>query len=49
MRSDKLSQYIFYAGWLGLPWLWTVHVLYWRGPKHGNPENEGIVNPDDRT
>jgi hypothetical protein len=31
-----------------LPWLWIVHVLYWRGNKE--EEHEGVhVNPDDRT
>lgn len=46
MRSDLLSKRLFLVGCLGLPWLWTVHVM-----NHGNTEenDEGLLNPDDRT
>lgn len=51
MRSDLLSQRFFGIGCLGLPWLWTVHALYWKGLKEGEEpdEQEGLLNPDDRT
>ena len=54
MRSDLLSKRLFAAGCLGLPWLWTVHVMYhWKdggGGEDGEQENnEGLLNPDDRT
>ena len=51
MRSDLLSKRLFAAGCLGLPWLWTVHVMYhWKGADDGEQEqNEGLLNPDDRT
>ena len=29
MREDVLAKRMFFAGCLGLPWLWTVHSLYW--------------------
>ena len=48
MRTDLLSKRLFAAGCLGLPWLWIVHVLYWRG-NHDAETNEGLINPDDRT
>lgn len=47
MRSDLLSKRIFFAGFLGLPWLWIVHILYWRTNEESN--DQGILNPDDRT
>jgi len=53
MRSDLLSKRLFAAGCLGLPWLWTVHVLYHWKPKGSSGEddqdehNEGLLNPDD--
>lgn len=46
MRSDVLSQRLFYAGCCGLPWLWLAHVLY-----HWNldelPVEASTINPDD--
>mmetsp|Transcript_21789 Transcript_21789/g.60570 ORF Transcript_21789/g.60570 Transcript_21789/m.60570 type:complete len:118 (+) Transcript_21789:75-428(+) len=44
MRSDVLSKYMFYVGSLGLPWLWIVHVLYFRGNQESG---EGLINPED--
>jgi len=59
MRSDLLSKRLFAAGCLGLPWLWTVHVMYHLNEKHEESSdadgeqqqqtNEGLLNPDDRT
>jgi hypothetical protein len=46
MRSDLLSKRLFFAGCLGLPWLWIVHILYWRSNEESN--DQGILNPDDR-
>jgi hypothetical protein len=49
MRTDLLSKRMFTAGCFGLPWLWTVHVLYWRN-NHKNNEDEqqgGLLNADD--
>ena len=46
MRSDLLSKRMFMGGMFGLPWLWVVHVLYFRGNKESE---EGLMNPDDRT
>lgn len=48
MRTDLLSKRIFMAGWFGLPWLWIVHVLYWKD-NHEGETNQGLLNPDDRT
>jgi hypothetical protein len=60
MRTDLLSKRLFTAGCFGLPWLWIVHALYWRGQttssggrNNGEEEeeeenNEGLLNPDDR-
>uniref|UniRef100_A0A7S3P8C1 Gamma-secretase subunit PEN-2 n=1 Tax=Amphora coffeiformis TaxID=265554 RepID=A0A7S3P8C1_9STRA len=45
MRSDLLSKRFFFAGCLGLPWLWIVHILYWRTNEESN--DQGILNPDD--
>ena len=45
MRSDLLSKRMFMGGMFGLPWLWVVHVLYFRGNKESE---EGLMNPDDR-
>lgn len=48
MRSDLLSKRLFMAGCFGLPWLWTVHVLYhWKGAEEEN-NDEALLNPDDR-
>ena len=47
MRTDLLSKRLFQAGCFGLPWLWIVHVLYWRG--NTSEANEALLNPDDRT
>ena len=47
MRTDLLSKRIFSVGCFGLPWLWVVHVLYWRGNEEGEA-SQGILNPDDR-
>lgn len=44
MRSDLLSKRLFFGGLLGLPWLWIVHVLYFKGNQQ---TNEGLINPDD--
>uniref|UniRef100_A0A7S3DXT4 Gamma-secretase subunit PEN-2 n=1 Tax=Entomoneis paludosa TaxID=265537 RepID=A0A7S3DXT4_9STRA len=44
MRSDLLSKRLFFGGLLGLPWLWIVHVLYFRGNQESD---EGLINPDD--
>ena len=30
LRDDELSQKYFYAGCLGLPWLWIVHVMNYK-------------------
>ena len=46
MRTDLLSKRLFTAGCFGLPWLWIVHILYWRG--YQEEQNQGILNPDDR-
>lgn len=46
MRSDLLSKRLFFAGCFGLPWLWIVHILYWRTNEETN--DQGIINPDDR-
>lgn len=46
MRTDILSKRLFQAGCFGLPWLWIVHVLYWRGSRQES--TEAILNPDDR-
>lgn len=46
MRTDLLSKRMFTAGCFGLPWLWTVHVLYWRNHTEDD-EQEGLLNPDD--
>jgi hypothetical protein len=48
MRTDLLSKRLFLTGCLGLPWLWTVHVLYWKSRKEGGDANQGLLNPDDR-
>ncbi|EEC50117.1 predicted protein [Phaeodactylum tricornutum CCAP 1055/1] len=45
MRTDILSKRLFQAGCFGLPWLWIVHVLYWRGSRQES--TEAILNPDD--
>ena len=45
MRSDLLSKR-FFGGFLGLPWLWIVHVLYFRGNQESD---EGLINPENRT
>jgi len=45
MRTDLLSKRLFTAGCFGLPWLWIVHILYWRG--YQEEQNQGILNPDD--
>ena len=47
MRTDLLSKRLFTAGCFGLPWMWIVHVLYWRGNQ--GESNQGLINPDDRT
>ncbi|KAL7569339.1 hypothetical protein ACA910_016881 [Epithemia clementina (nom. ined.)] len=45
MRSDLLSKRFFFGGLFGLPWLWIVHVLYFRGNQQSE---EGLLNnPDD--
>jgi Presenilin enhancer-2 subunit of gamma secretase len=53
MRSDLLSKRVFYAGCFGLPWLWTVHVLYhWKNASSFSEnvvDDEALLNPDDRT
>ena len=36
MREDLLSKRLFLAGCFGLPWLWVVHVLYYRNKKRGD-------------
>ena len=52
MRSDLLSKRVFYAGCFGLPWLWTVHVLYhWKNASSFSEnvtDDEALLNPDDR-
>jgi len=51
---------MFTFGCFGLPWLWICHVLYWQQQKglghpdnaeggSGSSQNEGLINPDDRT
>eukprot|EP00527_Entomoneis_sp_CCMP2396_P009649 CAMPEP_0198136784 /NCGR_PEP_ID=MMETSP1443-20131203/388_1 /TAXON_ID=186043 /ORGANISM="Entomoneis sp., Strain CCMP2396" /LENGTH=116 /DNA_ID=CAMNT_0043798059 /DNA_START=122 /DNA_END=472 /DNA_ORIENTATION=+ len=44
MRSDLLSKRMFFGGLFGLPWLWIVHVFYFRGSQESD---EGLINPDD--
>jgi Presenilin enhancer-2 subunit of gamma secretase len=52
MRSDVLSRRLFYAGCCGLPWLWVVHVWYWKTYVQGNEDHDHnpdvLLNPDDR-
>jgi hypothetical protein len=43
-----LSKRIFTAGCFGLPWLWIVHVFYWRNNAGTTEdEQEGLLNADD--
>eukprot|EP01083_Nonionella_stella_P265052 898351_1 len=44
MRSDLLSKRMFLGGCFGLPWLWIVHIFYFRGNQESD---EGLINPDD--
>jgi hypothetical protein len=36
MRDDVLAKRMFIAGCFGLPFLWTVHSLYWYRKQHPN-------------
>jgi len=45
MRADVLSQRIFTAGCFGLPWLWMVHALYYKGLEN-EPNNGETVSAD---
>ena len=40
IELDVLSKRFYYAGFLGLPWLWIVHVLNWHGKK------KEVLRPD---
>lgn len=36
MRDDVLAKRMFIVGCFGLPFLWTVHSLYWYRKQHPN-------------
>ncbi|KAG7343234.1 presenilin enhancer-2 subunit of gamma secretase [Nitzschia inconspicua] len=40
IEDFELSKRYYYAGLLGLPWLWIVHTINWHGKK------KSIVRPD---
>jgi hypothetical protein len=40
IESYELSKRFYYGGFLGLPWLWIVHVMHWYGKK------KDVVRPD---
>jgi hypothetical protein len=40
IEFDELSKRFYYAGLLGLPWLWMVHVMHWHGKK------KDVLRPD---
>jgi hypothetical protein len=44
LRDDEISKRIFYAGCLGLPWLWIVHTLGWYDKQRG--EDQGLLDED---
>ena len=33
MREDRLAKLLFFGGCAGLPWLWSVHIMYFGGKK----------------
>jgi hypothetical protein len=39
LRDDEISKRIFYAGCLGLPWLWIVHTLGWYGKQRAEDQS----------
>jgi hypothetical protein len=40
IENYELSKRFYYGGFIGLPWLWIVHVLHWYGKK------KDVVRPD---
>ena len=49
MREDRLAKLLFFVGCAGLPWLWTVHIMYFAGKKRREALGDVDTTPDHTT